>query len=342
MTTEYAYIGLDGGTYRVLYPIEHIVAHRIDKRTISSLRENLTPRLGLVSTNRGDANLTLQPMISDMDDGDLVNVEVEWSDGYTLRCDFTAAELRGRTLAPLLSETLRRLGRDDILKTHLVDQGAVPAGDGATVVIDMRRLPPEDARALKIHEFVHKKPCSALFDLGAFSGFAADGAGDPCVVVLDYACECGNSWQRKWSFHAHDKCRNCRKDTKPLDAKILVPDEFRMLWEVMQLRNYFFFTRDVPITINPAITPEMIRDGKVFIGVYAMSENEDGSTLADSPEAADYFDVVIRPDDWSMTDGEPFAEWEYLSEARMQETLHEINRRHPGMSVDYICEGGSL
>lgn len=93
---------------------------------------------------------------------------------------------------------------------------------------------------------------------------------------------------------------------------------------------------------TPIITPEMVGSGEVYIEVYPMvrdSEGTDGEgarLTTDAHETPDFYDVWLRPDDWEANDNNTYAEWDDLTLADASARVEELERQYPGIAVSWV------
>lgn len=91
--------------------------------------------------------------------------------------------------------------------------------------------------------------------------------------------------------------------------------------------------------MTKTITPEMINDGDVYVEVYPMlRESDTMSRLIEAGEEPDFYDVWLRPDDWDLNNGSSFEEYEDLDWQAANERVAELERRYPGISVNWVNE----
>lgn len=90
------------------------------------------------------------------------------------------------------------------------------------------------------------------------------------------------------------------------------------------------------------ITPGMVKTGEVYVEVYPMvrdSEGTDGEgarLTTDAHETPDFYDVWLRPDDWETNDSNTYAEWDDLSLAEASAKVTELERQYPGIAVNWV------
>lgn len=85
------------------------------------------------------------------------------------------------------------------------------------------------------------------------------------------------------------------------------------------------------------ITPELVSNGDVYVEVYPMVlDGENSSRLAEGNEEPDFYDVWLRPDDWNLNNGSSYEEYEDLDWQAANDRVAEIERRHPGIAVNWV------
>jgi hypothetical protein len=80
----------------------------------------------------------------------------------------------------------------------------------------------------------------------------------------------------------------------------------------------------------------LIAAGDVFVEVYGMKYDDDGSRLCEYDENPDYYDLWIRPHDWETTSHDTYEEWEYLSLEKTLALVDEIVEVNPGIEVHWV------
>lgn len=83
------------------------------------------------------------------------------------------------------------------------------------------------------------------------------------------------------------------------------------------------------------ITREMIELGLVYVEVYPMV----GDRLThDRNEEPEYYDVMLRPDDWGETNGTAYREWEDLTFEQVNEVIEKIEAKYPNIAISWVNE----
>jgi hypothetical protein len=86
------------------------------------------------------------------------------------------------------------------------------------------------------------------------------------------------------------------------------------------------------------ITPGHILNGTVYVDVFCMMSGcgIKDDTLCPEGKSADFYDVMVRHEDWEATDHLPYAEWEDLTSDQLDARLNQLETLFPGISVNFI------
>lgn len=90
---------------------------------------------------------------------------------------------------------------------------------------------------------------------------------------------------------------------------------------------------------NYAMLPALIESGDVYVEVYpmrVMDDKDEGARLAHAGEEPDFYDVMLRPDDWDQNKGVPYGEWEDLSFEDANKKIEELEALNPGIVVCWV------
>lgn len=85
-----------------------------------------------------------------------------------------------------------------------------------------------------------------------------------------------------------------------------------------------------------AMSPALVESGDIFIEVYAMKREDDGSRLIEPGETADFYDVCLRPENWDQNNCTPYGEWEDLSLAQAEAEIAKLEALNPGINVSWV------
>lgn len=88
----------------------------------------------------------------------------------------------------------------------------------------------------------------------------------------------------------------------------------------------------------PDLDPRRIADGLDFVDVCPMvTESNDGSAiLASAGEEPEFYDILLRPDNFDDNQGDSYAEWDDLTFDQANEKVAELQARYPGINVNWI------
>ena len=89
-----------------------------------------------------------------------------------------------------------------------------------------------------------------------------------------------------------------------------------------------------------AMSPPLIDSGDVYIEVYPMKaeehQGEQSARLIVDGEEPDFYDVMLRPDDWDQNQGVPYGEWEDLTLEDAEKKIEELEALNPGIVVNWV------
>ncbi|MTH61130.1 hypothetical protein [Paracoccus litorisediminis] len=77
--------------------------------------------------------------------------------------------------------------------------------------------------------------------------------------------------------------------------------------------------------------------GTVYAEIYAMVKRPNGdSTLAEKDEEPDFYDAMLRPEDWDDSDGTPYLEVEDMTREEAEKLESEWLALAPKLSIEWI------
>jgi hypothetical protein len=85
-----------------------------------------------------------------------------------------------------------------------------------------------------------------------------------------------------------------------------------------------------------AMSPALVEAGDIYIEVYPMKNVEDGSRLIERGEEPDFYDVLLRPDDWDDNNHGAYGEWEDLTLDEAEDKIAELEALNPGIAVNWV------
>jgi hypothetical protein len=94
------------------------------------------------------------------------------------------------------------------------------------------------------------------------------------------------------------------------------------------------------MSIDPAkhtFTPDQIDLAEVFIDVFPMIREPSGdSRMVQGLEEPAFYDVMLRPHDWDITQNEPYGEWENLTLGQANTIVEALEALNPGIEVNWV------
>lgn len=95
----------------------------------------------------------------------------------------------------------------------------------------------------------------------------------------------------------------------------------------------------MPDKLNHAMSPALVESGDIYVEVYPMRILDDkdvGARLIEAGEEPDFYDVMLRPDDWEANNGVPYDEWEDLTKEDAEKVVAELEVLNPGIAVNWV------